>query len=157
MKQITFTILLLVFSINGFCQYALVGHDYNNSYSSKTFNLIKSNQNLEIHNIQSDFQLQSYDLFGKKSMLNSPNTYDFKYYEKLYYKSKSNRNLGVMLTLIGVGLSTMAYFTENSNYKQSNVAGILLLGGGVAIDVGAFLWIYNGIKAHNNKKAMNNF
>lgn len=157
MKQITFTVLLLVFSISAHCQYALNENNFNNSFGSKTFNLIERNQNIQLHNLRIDFQTQSYNLLANTNMLASPNTHDFEYFEMLYYKSKSNRNLGVMITLIGVGLSTMAYFTNNSNCEQNNVAGILLLSGGVAIDVGAFLWIYNGIKAHNNKNAMNSF
>ena len=61
------------------------------------------------------------------------------------------------MTAFGTGLMTISYFiiaNSSSNYGAQNSAALILVAGGVVVDVGIFLWIYNGIKGSNNKKAM---
>ncbi len=85
---------------------------------------------------------------------------DNEYYSEQYTKSMSLRNLGIGLAVFGVSIGVAGYFIINKqyhpNHDPSNIGAAMYLGGGVITHVGAVLWITGGVKAINNKRALNN-
>jgi len=89
----------------------------------------------------------------KKSDLYKEHNYN--YYKKLYLQSKSNANLGKFFTIFGLGFNIVGavmYF-DNDIYND-DIAITMSIGGFVLFNVGLPVWIINGTKANNNRRAM---
>jgi len=80
------------------------------------------------------------------------------YYKKQYNVAIRGRNVGVGLTIAGIGAGVIAVLARGSiSYipEFPGLLSILYIGGGVLTNVGITLWIAGGTKAANNYKAMN--
>ncbi len=73
----------------------------------------------------------------------------YNYYEKKYKRAKINKIFGVVLTIAGFG--AQVYGLANDTFTNMYI----FYGGAIVFNVGLPLWISGGIKASNNKKAMN--
>ena len=81
--------------------------------------------------------------------------HDYKYYEDLYFKSKANANLGKFIAIFGFAFNVVgvAMYLDNDS-SNDYLAPMISIGGFVLFNVGLPVWISNGAKANNNKKAM---
>ena len=83
---------------------------------------------------------------------------DYSYYQKTYKRAIRQRNIGIILTAGGMGLAIGSFIAASSDsylsdkdlktYKTMFIAGDVILATGLAV------WISGGIKAHNNRIAM---
>lgn len=79
--------------------------------------------------------------------------HDYDYYGRLRSGALTKRNIGIGLTVAGIS-SVIAGAVGLANSPGNKSASILLLSGAIISDVGIVLWISGGIKASNNKEAM---
>jgi hypothetical protein len=79
--------------------------------------------------------------------------HDYHYYGRLYSNAITTRNTGIGLAIVGLGC-TIGGVLLNQKTGGDDSAALVYLGGSLMVDVGAFLWIYGGIKAKNNLNAM---
>ena len=81
--------------------------------------------------------------------------HDYKYYEKLYLKSKGKANSASFFTIFGFGFTIAGVVMSfDNNSDNDKIASIMSIGGFILFNIGLPSWIANGVKANNNKKAM---
>lgn len=91
----------------------------------------------------------------KYSRLYKGHYYD--YYSNLHTKALSKRNIGIGLTFFGLSAAVAGgLILRDGGYNNitSGIIPALYFGGALIADIGTFLWISGGVKASNNKKAM---
>jgi hypothetical protein len=83
--------------------------------------------------------------------------HDFKYYEKLFYGSRTRQGFGVFFTVLGFGLEIGGIVIASDEYASDDDlarAGNLILIGSLCETIGIPLWISGGVRKANNRKAM---
>jgi len=81
----------------------------------------------------------------------------YEVYNQQYQAALKQRNVGIGITVLGVGAGITAALILRSNTSNNGVPGIvsaLYFGGGVLTNAGIIVWVSGGIKASNNKNAM---
>jgi len=84
---------------------------------------------------------------------------DYNYFHHEYQRAKKIEKLGVIITVVGAGLSGFG-FTSRSRGEStedataSKLGSVMLISGLAMVSVGIPLWISGGIKSRNNKAAM---
>lgn len=102
-----------------------------------------------------DLYVNNIDLNQDESVVYKGTNYD--YYEKCHRSAIKTRNVGIGLTLFGIGAGVIGGLSLGrlGNSKTMNsVYEILYVGGAVAMNIGVILWVSEGIRAANNSKAM---
>jgi len=79
---------------------------------------------------------------------------DYEYYRRLRSGALAKRNVGIVFTFVGIGAAVAGSLMLMEN-ESVDEATALYIGGEVLANVGVILWISGGIKAANNRKAMN--
>lgn len=79
--------------------------------------------------------------------------HDYQYYEDLYNKAFSRRKIGNILTIFGASCGIVG-IVLSTRADTDELGTALFMTGGIVINIGIPLWIAGGIKASNNKKAM---
>lgn len=79
--------------------------------------------------------------------------HDYSYYSQLRRGALAKRNTGIVFTFLGLGACVAGSMMLIDNPNDEAGAG-LYIGGAVIGDIGIVLWIAGGIKAANNRKAM---
>lgn len=82
---------------------------------------------------------------------------DYDFYNSNYNRAIRNRNTGIILTVSGLCASVLGgiYIGNPGNTKSDNIVfEVLYIGGAVVANVGMILWVSEGIRAANNRKAM---
>ena len=93
------------------------------------------------------------DVSKKQFALYQGKTYD--YYNEEYRKIIKNRNLGIGLTLCGLGAGIIGGLNMNRTGHNSNkVFKVLYFGGGILTNIGIIVWVSEGTHAANISKAM---
>lgn len=83
--------------------------------------------------------------------------HEHEYYAELHKKAIVNRNLGIFMSAFGIGAGVYGIHKLNKGVTSSEAKtfySILYIGGGVIANTGIVLWISQGIRASNNRKAM---
>lgn len=81
--------------------------------------------------------------------------HDYNYYLGLYHKATSRKRAGIFLTVIGFGMEVAGIVLLGDNTTANDNTGTgLYVAGSIAFNVGIPIWIANGIKRKNNKRAM---
>ena len=87
--------------------------------------------------------------------------HDYKYYNIQFIKATTQKHVGVILTLVGTGMTIggLAMLVNEANkyyYNENNVivGAMLYINGIIMVNIGIPLWIAGGIKRSNNRKAM---
>ena len=93
---------------------------------------------------------------------NEKNTYE--YYYKNYEKATTQRNAGIVLTIIGSGfvaagsiliVNNFALFSsDNETTRKSNIGGALFLSGAASLGIGIPLWAVGGNKRRKHQADM---
>ncbi len=81
----------------------------------------------------------------------------YNYYKKQYNSAIKARNIGIGLTIAGLGAGVIGGLTLGSGHNDNESKGILTIlyiGGGVLTNAGIILWIAEGSRAANNYRAM---
>ena len=85
------------------------------------------------------------------------NDRDYSYYQKTYKRAIRRRNIGMLLTIAGMGLA-IGSFTAASGIYASNedikTFRVMFFVGDIISTAGLIVWISGGVKAHNNRTAM---
>jgi hypothetical protein len=95
-----------------------------------------------------------------KTLINIPGKYkghDFEYYQEQFKRADSQRNLGIVFTILGISseiIGFMIAFDVNDQQKNEGFGWGLIIAGGILETIGIPLWISGGIRRGNNKKAM---
>ncbi|MFA5418505.1 MAG: hypothetical protein WC341_08605 [Bacteroidales bacterium] len=79
--------------------------------------------------------------------------HDFEYYQQTYNESMHISHNGMIMTFAGaVACGAGIYIGESGN--GGFIGAVLFLGGGLMANAGIPIWISSGIKAANNRAAM---
>jgi len=84
---------------------------------------------------------------------NTTEKHDFGYYQQTYNESKRISHNGMILTFAGAVACGAGIYQEESG-NSGFIGAALFFGGGLMTNAGIPIWISSGIKAANNRKAM---
>jgi len=79
--------------------------------------------------------------------------HDFDYSQQTYNESKRISHNGMMMAFVGAAFCGAGIYLEESG-NGGFIGAVLFFGGGLMANAGIPIWISSGIKAANNRKAL---
>ena len=130
----------------------------------KAYLIIKDGQKINLHELNSNLKITppestvNNNIQTTKTPTDITNDNDYSYYQKTYKRAIHQRNFGMLLTIGGAGLAIGSLtaasndpFLSNDDFKVLQAVFII---GDIVSTAGLILWISGGVKAHNNRVAM---
>jgi hypothetical protein len=166
MKKIALSIIIFFFSTLLFSQSDII-------YPSKTRKNIRRCTITEVKNINVVYYLKinvldsmeaiaivRNDIFINLKSSNLPllfKNHDYNYYQKKYKRAVINRNIGIGITILGIGTIILSYASYQAERKTGMGCPLTIMvasGAFIINSIGVAIWSSNSLKAMNNKKAM---